>query len=159
MTVEMNKLIFSYVTEQDISQIAEINSQHIDSTGSDGFLVVPLNESEIHLLINEDGINLFVAKDPHDFVLGYVVSSTKVDASIQGKLCWKSDMIRMKNKGILQNEVVYVKQLAVRREYLNQGVGTFLYSEIEKRMGLPLIAFVADKPRLNESSLRFHIKN
>ena len=156
----MSDLHFSQASSAtDYKQIAEINTQHLNSPDENGFLIIRLDETEISRLAHENSIEFYTARDSNDEIQGYVVAATEFDMSLVDSMQWVSSSLKSKTLDALSGKHLYIKQLAVRKQSQGLGVGSFLYAQLERNLGLPIIAFVAETPRQNEPSLRFHIKH
>lgn len=79
-----------------------------------------------------------------------------LDHTLLDDMTWDSDDSRSLTLSILDNRYVYIKQLAVRKGYQHQGVARFLYTELEREVGCPIVVFAAIKPKRNEPSVQFH---
>jgi ribosomal protein S18 acetylase RimI-like enzyme len=143
-------------TSEDASSIVEINNSHIDSDDPGGFLVIELDETQVKQQIESGEMRFFVAKDANGELLGYAQVGNSIDLSLLDHMTWISEKLKTRTESILSGTYVYVKQLAVSREYQRRGVASFIYQKMEDYVGCPVVVFAAIRPKYNEPSVLFH---
>ncbi len=152
------QMTFSLATEEDAAAIAEINESHAGTDDPGGFLVIALSREEIKGMIRDDNIHFYTAKDQDGIVLGYVEIYDEMDLRLLDDMTWDSEDARRTTLSILSGDYAYVKQLATRKGFQRQGVGTFIYQSLQKELREPIVVFAANKPKRNLPSILFHEK-
>ncbi len=153
-----DNLNFSIATVDDAPQIVEINNSYVGWEGPGGFLVVHLTLEEVLHFIETGEMTFYCAKDNDGLLLGYAEVASSMDLSLLDNMTWDSDESRELALSVLRGKYVYVKQLAVRQGHQRKGVAEFIYRNMERTVGCPVVVFAANKPRRNEPSIRFHEK-
>jgi ribosomal protein S18 acetylase RimI-like enzyme len=146
----------SPATEKDITSIVTINNEFITSLGPDGFLVVPYDIESLTQNITRGEISFFIARDLHSAIRGYVGFAKSFDINLMKEMSWNSSEDKELFISIVQNPHIYIKQVAVTKDFQRLSIGKSLYTYLEN-LGFPLIVFVAERPVLNKTSLDFHI--
>ena len=155
----MSNLHFSLGTAEDVSSIIEINKSHVGSDATGGFLVVELESNQVLSMIESNKERFFVAKNSENIVVGYVQIADDFERELLQNMTWFSLDSKSLAISILDEDIIYIKQLAVRSGFMSQGVGTFLYRNLETEIERSIVVFAADKPKQNLPSIKFHEAN
>ena len=148
-------LMIVEATLEDISSILEINQQYLNSTNEDGFLVVPYYKSDIEHSIMSSESTIFLEKDSSDMIFGYAKVSSHFKKDVLKGMTWIREDSKQVVSTILENDFIYIGQVAVRLNARRQGVASRIYAHIES-YNKPIIVFVAWVPHRNMASLYFH---
>ncbi len=143
-------------SSNDTVQIVAINNEFINSLDAEGFLVVPYSIKTLTQDMSDDEISFFVAKDAQSSIRGYIGFARSFDISLVEFMSWESEDSKELFMSVIKNQHLYIKQVAVTKNYQRMNIGKSLYFHLE-RLGYPIVVFVAEKPVLNQASLDFHI--
>ncbi|MHA2287639.1 MAG: GNAT family N-acetyltransferase [Promethearchaeota archaeon] len=147
----------------EIRNVDEIPNKQRKELEEKGFLRKEVELEYYTGLIKDPKIDIHIAKNKEGTVIGFAsihrkkYNIVKVRDVIGNLSC---DSERTKDLLLDENiEFAYLDQISILPEFKRKGVGTVIFQKALLKLGVPVVAFIVEKPIFNKASVYWHEHN
>lgn len=148
--------------KENLSAILDISNEHLTSHPAEGFLIKRYSIEELETSIDNISEHLLVAETQEQEIVGFLKLQRSEERSVLENLKWHDDELKREFETEFKSgseNISYIEQLAVRKDYLRRGIGSILYKAVfNKHPNMLFYCFIVMKPFKNQASLDFHLK-
>ena len=144
----------------EIENIDDISSSLRKKLEKQGFLRKEVGIDYYKTLIQDDFIDIYVAKDNSGVIIGFgSIHNNKHDVrQFRSTL----DNIYTENKKIMklltesESKFAYLDQVSIVRKYKRSGIGTAIFNKMRLNIAVPIVSFIVEVPLANIASAKWH---
>ena len=138
----------------------------LEKLSKEGYIIGNHSEVDLEEMIQTPKNYIFVAKDKQiESIVGNIIAYSlilRTDEIIK-EVQHYADQVDFTStkakKYIGDGNFIYLIQIAIKKGYSNQGIGSKIMNFSFKKIDVPIISFVMKSPLRNEISINFHLKN
>ncbi|MHA1192732.1 MAG: GNAT family N-acetyltransferase [Promethearchaeota archaeon] len=144
----------------EIENIDDISSSHRTKLEKQGFLRKEVGIDYYKKLIQDESINIYVAKDDSGIIIGF--GSIHENQHDVRQFRSTLDNIYTDNEKTLklltesETKFAYLDQVSIVVKYKRSGVGTAIFNEMLLNLDVPIVSFIVEVPLANKASARWH---